>query len=167
MKATDDFGHLVHRTPREHDLPGSAGDAAEAILRAPPAGLAARGRGHSMWGRSQVRDGIVAATERLAEVGEVRDGTITVGAGATWEAVLAATLPLGLAPPILTDYLRLSVGGTLTVGGVGPTTWRDGYRQTTSWSWRSSRAPASGSSAPATGSRACSRRSAPASARWR
>jgi FAD/FMN-containing dehydrogenase len=33
--------------------------------------------------------------------------------------VLAATLPLGLAPPGLPDYLDLSVGGTLIVGGVG------------------------------------------------
>jgi cytokinin dehydrogenase len=67
VRATDDFGHLIHRTPREVVLPASAGEAAEAILRAPPAGLAARGRGRPVWGRSQVRDGIVAATERLAE----------------------------------------------------------------------------------------------------
>jgi hypothetical protein len=52
----DDFGHLVHRTPREVVHPGSDGEPAEAILRAPPAGLAARGQGHPVWGRSQVRD---------------------------------------------------------------------------------------------------------------
>jgi cytokinin dehydrogenase len=33
--------------------------------------------------------------------------------------VLRATLPHGLTPPVLTDYLELSVGGTLSVGGVG------------------------------------------------
>jgi cytokinin dehydrogenase len=42
-----------------------------------------------------------------------------VDAGATLREVLAATLPRGLAPPGLPDYLDLSVGGTLVVGGVG------------------------------------------------
>jgi len=40
--------------------------------------------------------------------------------------VLAATLPRGLAPPVLTEYLELSVGGTLAVGGIGGTTSRYG-----------------------------------------
>jgi cytokinin dehydrogenase len=50
------------------------------------------------------------------------------GAGATWSGVLAATLPFGLTPPVLADYLRLSVGGTLTVGGVGAMTARHGLQ---------------------------------------
>ena len=44
---------------------------------------------------------------------------VAVDAGATWNEVLAATLPRGLAPAGLPDYLDLSVGGTLAVGGVG------------------------------------------------
>jgi len=40
--------------------------------------------------------------------------------------VLAATLPRGRTPPVLPDYLDLSVGGTLVVGGVGSRTWRQG-----------------------------------------
>jgi FAD/FMN-containing dehydrogenase len=47
---------------------------------------------------------------------------VTVGAGATWSDVLAATLPAGLTPPVVPEYLELSVGGTLAVGGVGGTT---------------------------------------------
>ncbi len=124
----EDFGHLLHRAPREVVHPDSPGAAAEALLRAGPGGFAARGRGHSVWGRAQAPGGTVADTGALAAVGEVRDGAVDAGAGATWEAVLAATLPRGLAPPVLPDYLRLSVGGTLVVGGVGPTTWRDGVQ---------------------------------------
>ena len=45
-----------------------------------------------------------------------------VEAGARWSEVLRATLPRGRTPPVLTDYLELSVGGTLVVGGVGGTT---------------------------------------------
>jgi cytokinin dehydrogenase len=47
---------------------------------------------------------------------------VAVGAGATWRSVLDATLPHGLTPPVLTNYLDLSVGGTLSVGGIGGTT---------------------------------------------
>jgi len=47
---------------------------------------------------------------------------VVVEAGATWSDVLRTTLAQGKTPPVLTDYLELSVGGTLTVGGVG---WHD------------------------------------------
>ena len=40
-----DFGYLVHRTPREVVHPGSAGEAAEAVLRAGPAASSPRVRG--------------------------------------------------------------------------------------------------------------------------
>jgi cytokinin dehydrogenase len=38
----------------------------------------------------------------------------------------AGTLTHGYTPPVLTDYLRLTVGGTLSVGGVSGTSWRYG-----------------------------------------
>jgi cytokinin dehydrogenase len=40
--------------------------------------------------------------------------------------VVATTLPQGLVPSVLTDYLDLSVAGTLVAGGVGSRTWRFG-----------------------------------------
>ena len=45
--------------------------------------------------------------------------TVTVEAGARWSSLLNATLSNQLTPPVLTDYLELSVAGTLSVGGVG------------------------------------------------
>lgn len=56
---------------------------------------------------------------------------VVVEAGATWSDVLRATLAQGKAPPVLTDYLELSVGGTLIVGGVGGTTSAFGARRAT------------------------------------
>jgi cytokinin dehydrogenase len=47
---------------------------------------------------------------------------VVVDAGATWSEVVAVTLQDGLTPPVLPDYLDLSVGGTLVVGGIGGTT---------------------------------------------
>ena len=126
--AADDFGHLVHHTPRIVVLPRSADDVAAVIRQAGPLGtqVAAQGRRHSVWGRSQVRDGVVIDMSALAEVRSVEADRVSVDAGATWSDVLAATLPGGLTPPVLPEYLELSVGGTLAVGGVGGTTSRFG-----------------------------------------
>jgi len=122
--AADDFGHLVHRTPRLVMLPRSADDVAATIREAGSLGtqVAAQGRRHSVWGRSQVQDGVVIDMSSLAGIRSVEADHVIVDAGATWRDVLAATLPAGLTPPVLPEYLGLSVGGTLAVGGVGGTT---------------------------------------------
>lgn len=128
--AADDFGHLVHRTPREVVRAGSTDDVVAAVRRAAELGvaLAARGCGHSVFGRSQAADGVVVDMRGMRAVHEVRDDRVVVEAGASWDEVLAATLPGDLAPPVLTDHLGLSVGGTLVVGGVGGGTSRFGLQ---------------------------------------
>jgi cytokinin dehydrogenase len=119
--AADDFGHLVHRTPEGVLLPASEEDAAAAVRWAAEHGrtFAAQGGRHSVFGRGQAGDGIVADMRQLRTVHAIEDDRVVADAGATWREVLAATLPRGLAPPGLPDYLDLSVGGTLVVGGVG------------------------------------------------
>jgi FAD/FMN-containing dehydrogenase len=72
-----------------------------------------------VFGRGQTHGGVVADMTGMHAVHDVRDDRVTVGAGATWREVLAATLPSGRFPPAVPDYLDLSVGGTLAVGGVG------------------------------------------------
>lgn len=124
----DDFGHLVRRLPRAVLRPGSAEDVA-AMLRW--AGerrwrVAARGQGHSVYGRAQAGDGLVIDMDPFDSIGPIGSDSVAVGAGTTWRAVLDATLPRGLTPPVLTNYLDLSVGGTLSVGGIGGTSHRAG-----------------------------------------
>ncbi len=128
--AAEDFGHIVHRMPDAVFQPGSARDVARMIRRAGEQRrrIAPRGQGHSVYGRAQVRDGIVIDMTHLRAIREIRGDRIAVGAGAKWSEVLAATLPRGLTPPVLTDYLELSVGGTLAVGGIGGTTSRHGMQ---------------------------------------
>jgi FAD/FMN-containing dehydrogenase len=128
--AAEDFGHLVHRVPAGVLLPASEEDVATAVGWAAAHGhtFAAQGQRHSVFGRGQVGDGIVADLRRLRAIHGVQHDRVVVDAGATWSEVVAATLPQGLAPPVLTDYLELSVGGTLVVGGVGATTWRLGVQ---------------------------------------
>ena len=126
--AADDFGHLVHQTPNAVLLPASAHDVAAAVRRAAGQGrrFAAQGRRHSVFGRAQARDGIVADMGLLRTLHAVQQDRVVVDAGASWREVVAATLPHGHTPPVLTDYLDLSVGGTLAVGGVGSATSRLG-----------------------------------------
>jgi FAD/FMN-containing dehydrogenase len=128
--AADDFGHLVQRAPKAVLLPASDRDIAATIRWAAARGLkvSPRGQGHSVFGRSQAPHGIVIDMTQLRAVHTVAGDRIVVDAGATWRDVLAATLPHGLTPPVLTEYLQLSVGGTLAVGGVGGTTSRFGVQ---------------------------------------
>ncbi|MET0507907.1 MAG: GNAT family N-acetyltransferase [Burkholderiaceae bacterium] len=126
--AADDFGHLVHREPQAVVLPASDDDIVAVIRWAAANGrkVAARGQGHSVFGRAQAADGVVIDMAPLRSVHAIDRDRVVVEAGAKWSEVLAATLPRGLAPPVLTDYLELSVGGTLVVGGIGGRTSDDG-----------------------------------------
>ncbi|AZM50854.1 FAD linked oxidase [Streptomyces sp. WAC 06738] len=128
--AAADFGHLVHRMPLAVLRPGSVEDIAAMIRWASASGkqLAARGRGHSVYGRSQVDGGIVVDMSGHDGIGHVGRDRVVVDAGATWRAVLARTLPARRTPPVLTNYLDLTVGGTLSVGGIGGTTNEHGMQ---------------------------------------
>ncbi|MEU5879032.1 FAD-binding protein [Spirillospora sp. NPDC047279] len=111
-----DFGGMIERTPAAVVRPSSARDVAAAVRDVP--GIVARGLGHSSAGQSLADAGVIDM-RGLASVHEVRDGTVTAGAGITWRELLDATLPHRLTPPVLTDHLDLTVGGTLSAGGIG------------------------------------------------
>src|SRR6185437_1701295 len=73
-------------------------------------------------------DGIGYDLGRVQTIHSVKVNLAVVDAGATWAEVLASTLLLRLTPSVLTDYLGLSIGGTLTVGGIGGRTPRFGFQ---------------------------------------
>jgi cytokinin dehydrogenase len=120
---SEDFGHIVHRRPRAVVRPVSVDDIVRTVrfARAHDLTVAVRGRGHSTFGQSLSAGGLVIEMSSLDAIHAVRAGAADVQAGARWSQVLDATLPQGRTPPVLTDYLDLSVGGTLCVGGVGGT----------------------------------------------
>jgi FAD/FMN-containing dehydrogenases len=128
-RAADDFGHLVHRTPVAVLRPGSVADVVAMVryCRRHRLAVAARGQGHSPYGQAQVDRGLVIDMSPLREI-RVAGETAVVQAGARWSEVLRATLARGLTPPVLTDYIELSVGGTLALGGVGGATHRHGMQ---------------------------------------
>jgi cytokinin dehydrogenase len=128
--ASTDFGRLVTRKPRAVDRPAAATDIAGLLREASANGVkvAARGQGHSTYGRPLVDDGLIVDMSAFSAIGEVAADRVVVEAGATWRDVLDATLKQGLAPPVLTNYLGLSVGGTLAVGGIGGSSSRHGMQ---------------------------------------
>jgi len=131
-----DFGRIISRQPRAVLIPGSVEDIAKIVCfaRAHDIQVAANGQSgtddmresHSNFGQSQVAAGIVIDMSPLDRIFSINDDVANVGAGAHWADVFDASLPRGTTPPVYTDYLHLSVGGTLSVGGIGGTTWRFG-----------------------------------------
>ncbi|MFI9454329.1 FAD-binding protein [Amycolatopsis sp. NPDC052450] len=119
--ASRDWGNLVHARPGLVVRPASATDVAVVLRFAAARGLpvAARGAGHSSYGQGQVEGGILLDMTSLPPRRVVTGELVSVDAGARWREVLEATLPHGLTPPALTDYLELTVAGTLVVGGIG------------------------------------------------
>ncbi|MER7834782.1 FAD-binding protein [Streptomyces sp. NPDC096040] len=128
QEAADDFGHLVHLPPLGVLRPRSAAEVKDALVYAGPRGIpvAARAGGHSLHGQGQAPDGIVLDLGELSAVGPVAGDRVAVRAGALWRDVLTATLPYGLTPPVLTDYLGAGVGGVLSAGGLGGASHRHG-----------------------------------------
>lgn len=132
-KAADDFGHMVHRTPWAVLVPGSVEDIVKLVRFARAQKLkvaAARGIGdsHSTHGQSQVEAGVVIDMSALSTIHEIDAMSAWVDAGVRWSKLLQATVPLGKSPPTLTDYIELSIGGTLSVGGIGGQVFRHGLQ---------------------------------------
>lgn len=120
--ATRDFGGVACCTPRLVARPGSVAEVVAVIRGAATetTDVVARGCGHSTRGES-LTDGIALDMRGMTTVHRVGDDRVTVDAGATWREVLETTLPYGRMPPVLTDYLDLTVGGTLSASGIGGT----------------------------------------------
>jgi cytokinin dehydrogenase len=128
LAAGADFGNIIHRRPLAVVEPASREDIVTVLEFAREHGLAvaARGEGHSTFGQSQTEAGIVVRIRTLVEPPVFGDDWVEVSAGMTWREVLRATLTHGLCPPLLTDNAGLSVGGTLSVGGINGRTFRQG-----------------------------------------
>lgn len=123
-----DYGQIVHEQPIAVLRPGSVRDVAAMVDFARHFGLkiAARGQGHQPFGQAQVRGGIVIDMRSLQQVHTFTADSVEVDAGISWRALLQSTLAYGLAPPVLTKFLALTVGGTLSIGGVGVASLRHG-----------------------------------------
>lgn len=121
FKSDDDFGHLKALKARGTFYPSTVEQICTIVnfARANGISLTCRGKGHSTFGQAQSDGGIVLNLRNLCAVSAPEGNRVTVQAGARWKQVVDATLRHGMTPPVLPDYLGLSVGGILSVGGLG------------------------------------------------
>ncbi|XP_019197064.1 PREDICTED: cytokinin dehydrogenase 7-like [Ipomoea nil] len=134
--AAKDFGGLHAVKPLAVVRPAVADDVARVIrvaLRSPALTVAARGNGHSINGQAMAHRGVVVDMKSVTGIAVVRHcsksgGPVAeVGGGALWSDVLKrCVLGYGLAPRSWTDYLDLTVGGTLSNAGVSGQAFRFG-----------------------------------------
>ncbi|XP_014500389.1 cytokinin dehydrogenase 3 [Vigna radiata var. radiata] len=143
-RASKDYGNIAREVPLAVFHPASAQDIARLLKasyrEAVPFKVAARGQGHSTRGQAMARGGVVVDMagfrERGSGVGIRVSNTVDpsvgyfhyadVGGEQLWIDVLHATLEHGLAPLSWTDYLYLTVGGTLSNAGISGQTFRFG-----------------------------------------
>jgi cytokinin dehydrogenase len=118
-----DVGNIVHRTPVAGLRPGSVEDIRKVVrfCRRHCIKVAARGQGHTTFGQSQVESGLVVEMGTLNQIHSIGPTSADLDAGVQWKDVLLQGVPQGFTPPVLTGFTALSVGGTLSVGGISST----------------------------------------------
>ncbi|CBI19763.3 unnamed protein product, partial [Vitis vinifera] len=127
--ASVDFGMMNRAEPLAVLHPSSAEDVARLVGAAYGSAhglsVSARGHGHSINGQAQTSSGVViemSASKGVRQWGLPRVSEqsryVDAWGGELWIDVLKTTLEHGLAPKSWTDYLYLSVGGTLSNAGI-------------------------------------------------
>ena len=123
-----DFGQLVSERPAAVLRPGSVADISRMLRFAAAHDIRVvnRGKAHTTFGQSQHRAGIVfdlTTFDHLGPVGRDGSGSVPAAGGATSSST---PWPVGLMPTVLPDFIGQTVGGTLSVGGIGAMSFRDG-----------------------------------------
>ncbi|XP_077225949.1 cytokinin dehydrogenase 2-like [Tasmannia lanceolata] len=136
--ASTDYGHLIQVLPTAVLYPSSVQDITDLVKSSfsshLPFSIAARGQAHSLKGQAMAHNGVVIQMGSLNQTHEIRinvsssplDFYADVDGEQLWIDVLMATLRHGLSPPSWTDYLYLSVGGTLSNAGISGQTFLHG-----------------------------------------
>lgn len=135
--ASSDFGRILFHSPSAVLKPQSPRDISLLLSFLSASSLskvtvAARGAGHSIHGQAQALDGIVVDMCSLpSEIEFYRGGEgdisyADVSGGAMWIELLEQSLKLGLAPRSWTDYLYITIGGTLSNAGISGQTFKYG-----------------------------------------
>jgi FAD/FMN-containing dehydrogenase len=119
-----DFSHLHQRTPRAVVKAVCEEDIIHTLQVARPAGVpvVTRGAGHARRGQSLTQDGILLVNfldSPRPQCRLVDETHLEVTARTRWSAVETFLSQHGRAIPTMPAYGRLSVGGTLSVGGYG------------------------------------------------
>lgn len=133
-----DFGNIISKKPCDVLSPRSAEDIVRIVhmARREKFRVAVNGQSgtpdsresHSSFGQAQVEGGIVIDAKPLSGIRRLNDDFAIVESGVLWSQLFDAAAEWRRTPPVLTDYMHLSVGGTLSVGGIGGSTFRNGVQ---------------------------------------
>lgn len=125
--AATDWGRMITQPPPAVIRPTNRDEVAATVRFAVARGLqlTMRATGASQSGQSISAGSPIVDLTGMHRV--VIDGDVVeCEPGATWRGVLAQSLKHGLAPRVMPLQLDLSVGGTISVGGLGSTSHRFG-----------------------------------------
>ena len=125
-----DFGRMTRRIPGAVATPGSP-EEVSSIVRGcarDEVPLTIRGGGHSQGGQSLSDGGLVLDTMRLDRTRPPEGELVRAQGGAQWGKVLDALRGTRLLPLVMADIAEVTVGGTLSAGGLGTTSHRYGMQ---------------------------------------
>lgn len=127
---SSDFGRIVHRVPDVVVRPASTDDVAAVIryARKQSVPVATRGEAHTQAGQATVERGILLDLGSLDRILSTDPSApaVETQAGVTWETLVRSVVPQHLIPPVLTNNLGVTIGGTLSVAGLGVASFHHG-----------------------------------------
>lgn len=127
---SSDFGRLKQKTPWAILRPANAQDVAAALAfaRAHRIAVSTRAQAHTQTGQALNEGGILIDINSLDKILTIdrTNRTATVQSGVIWRDLVEHVLPMGLVPPTLTNNLGVTIGGTLSVAGLGVASFRYG-----------------------------------------
>ncbi|KAK7411932.1 hypothetical protein VNO78_03376 [Psophocarpus tetragonolobus] len=139
--ASTDYGNIFHQTPWAVLEPSLVSDISSLInysnSLSTPFTIAQRGQAHSTKGQANAPHGVVVNMTNFKRYGsrisvphcDVNSETgcyADVGSEQVWIDLLRKTLEYGLTPLAWTDYINLSIGGTLSNAGISGQAFRHG-----------------------------------------
>jgi len=125
-----DFGRMIKRLPGVVVRPASTGDVAAVIgyARRNSVPVATRAEAHTQSGQALTDGGILldmTSLDRILAI-DPQEPAADCQAGVKWDTLVRQTIPQGLVPPVLTNNLGVTIGGTISVAGLGVASFRFG-----------------------------------------
>ncbi len=123
-----DFARMTRRVPEGVATPQSVEEVASLVRYAAKDGVRVtiRGAGHSQGGQTLTDCGVVVDTTCLDRIRPAGPGLVRAQGGVKWGALVDTLREEGNLPRVLPDFGALTVGGTLSAGGLGTTSHRYG-----------------------------------------
>ncbi|WP_327749238.1 FAD-binding protein [Streptomyces europaeiscabiei] len=116
-----DQGNIVFQRPCAVLRPGSVQDIRKMVGFCADHGIevAPAGAHHAMFGQPLVSGGLVIEMRSLDTIHSIGTDGADVDAGVLWQDVIEAAYEQGLTPASITSYIGTTIGGTLSMGGIG------------------------------------------------